>query len=77
MIILLIILYLAIIAFEVPRLVKKKHWRDLVAFSVFMALAVAISLPLALGAKLPNPTKLLVAIFGPLSEKVLGVKPQI
>lgn len=77
MIVLLFLVYLAIIAFEVPRLIKKKQWRDLIAFSVFMALAVAISLPLALGVKLPNPTKLIAAVFGPLSERVLGVKPKI
>lgn len=77
MVVLLVLLYLAIIAFEVPPLVKKKYWRDLAAFSFFMALAIALSLPLALGVKLPNPTKLLVAIFGPLSKALLGAEPKM
>lgn len=77
MILLLILLYLAVIAFEVPRLIKEERWRELIAFSVFMAVAIAVSLPLALGVKLPNPTKLLAQIFGPLSEAVFGIRPKI
>jgi hypothetical protein len=76
-VILLILLYLAVIAFEVPPLVKQKQTRELFAFTVLMALAIAISLPMALGIQLPNPTDLLVSVLGPLSEAVFGEKPHL
>ncbi len=68
MIALLVLLFIGIILFEVPGLVKKKMWRELAAFSVFLAIGMALSIPQALGATLPNPMKAIEALFGPLAE---------
>lgn len=65
----LVLLAFGIIALaEVPSLVKKKMWRELAAFSLYFLLGLALSLPQALGLKLPNPTKAIEALFRPLSE---------
>ena len=68
MIALLIVLSIVIILFEVPGLVKKKMWRELAAFSVYLWIGIALLIPQALGIKLPNPTKAIEALFKPLSE---------
>lgn len=68
MIVLLVMIFIGIILFEVPNLVRKKMWRELTAFSLFMAIGMALSIPQAFNIKLPNPTKAIEAIFKPISE---------
>ena len=68
MIVLLLMLFIGIILFEVPALVKGKMWRELTAFSVYLLVGMALSIPTLLGVKLPNPTKAIVALFKPLTE---------
>lgn len=68
MIALLIVLFIGIILFEAPGLVKKKMWRELAAFSVYLSIGMALSIPQVLGVKLPNPTRAIEALFRPLSE---------
>lgn len=45
--------------------------RDLIAFSVMMGLASALSIAVALGLPVPNPVHLITAIFGPVAEFIL------
>lgn len=68
MIVLVVLAFLAIILLEVPGLVKKKMWRELVAFSVYLSIGMALSIPQVLGVKLPNPTRAIEALVRPLSE---------
>ncbi|SHI86626.1 hypothetical protein [Desulfofundulus thermosubterraneus] len=68
MIFLLIVSFIGIILLEVPGLVKKKMWRELVAFSVYLAIGMALSIPQVLGIKVPNPSKAIEALFKPLAE---------
>lgn len=63
MVFLLIIFFIVIILFEAPNLVKKKMWRELMAFSVYLLIGMALSIPLSLGVKLANPTKAIEALF--------------
>lgn len=56
MILLLILGLAGVILFEVPGLIKKRYWRELVAFSVFLCLSLILSLLMALGIELPNVT---------------------
>lgn len=67
-IVLLIVCFIAIILFEVPDLVKRKMWRELTAFSIYLAIGMALSIPQVLGVKLPNPTKAVEILFKPLTE---------
>lgn len=68
MIVLLFVLFASIILFEVPGLIKKKMWRELVTFSVYLLIGMALSIPQVMGLKLPNPNRAIEALFEPLSE---------
>ncbi|WP_422443645.1 hypothetical protein [Thermoanaerobacterium sp. DL9XJH110] len=68
MIVLLLVLFAGIIMFEVPGLIKKKMWRELVAFTVYLLIGMALSIPQVMGLKLPNPNRAIEALFEPLSE---------
>ncbi|MGB9803181.1 hypothetical protein [Desulfofundulus sp.] len=67
-VLMLIVLFTGIILFEVPGLVKKKMWRELAAFSVYLAIGMALSIPQVLGVKVPNPSRAIEALFKPLAE---------
>ncbi|SHI98110.1 hypothetical protein [Desulfofundulus thermosubterraneus] len=64
---LLSLLFIAIIALQVPPLVKKKMWRELVAFSVLLFLGMIYSYGLVLNLPLPNPARAVEAVFTPLT----------
>jgi hypothetical protein len=59
--ILLIAAYSMVAIIQGKALIRKKYWRDLAAFSFFMAFSFLVSLLYSLGVKLPNPV---VAIHG-------------
>ena len=75
MLILLSLIFIGIIAYEVPMLIKKKMWRELAAFSVLLIIGMFYSYGQALELPLPNPTKALYAVTKPFSdyiEKILS-----
>jgi hypothetical protein len=57
MIFLLTITFVAIGLFEVPALVRNKHWRELTVFLVFFLLAFILALLQTVGVKIPSPIK--------------------
>ncbi|HBC91767.1 MAG TPA: hypothetical protein DCZ10_02380 [Pelotomaculum sp.] len=68
MIALLILVFVAIIAFEAPGLVKKKMWRELAAFSVLLLIGMVLSFGQVLKLPVPNPTKGIDAVFKPVTQ---------
>lgn len=68
MIVLLMLVFVIIIAFEVPGLVRKKMWRELTAFSVLLFIGMVLSFGQALKLPIPNPTRGIEAVFRPLSQ---------
>jgi len=54
---LLLSAFLGITLFEVPGLIQKRYWRELIAFFVFLSIAFILSFLLTIGVKIPNPTK--------------------
>ncbi len=68
MIVLLIMAFIGIVLFEAPGLIKKKMWRELAAFSLYLSIGMALSIPQVLGITLPNPTKAIEALVKPISE---------
>jgi hypothetical protein len=52
---LLILLYILVIALEVPALLKKRMFKELAVFSVFLILAVYLSMAQLYNWYLPNP----------------------
>lgn len=67
-IILLVVIFIIIVAFEVPGMIKKKMWRELIAFSLLLLIGMALSFGQALKLPLPNPTRGIEAVFGPVSR---------
>ena len=57
MIFLLVCAFIGVILFEVPSLIRNKHWRELIVFSIFLSMAFLRSLLPAIGVKLPSPAK--------------------
>lgn len=68
MIFLASLIFIAIIAFEAPDLIKKKMWRELTAFGVLMLIGMFYSYGQILDLPLPNPTDGIMAIFKPVSQ---------
>jgi len=52
-------------------LIKSSQWRELAAFSIFLGLDLAISIPLVLGIRLPSPDDYLFDLFRPVVEWML------
>lgn len=57
MIFLLIIIFIGIILFDVPEMIKNGYWHELKIFSIFLIAAFIISLSYILGLPIPNPVK--------------------
>lgn len=57
MIFILIIIFIGIIYFEVPEMIKMEYWYELKVFYVFLAVAFMMSLFYILGLPIPNPVK--------------------
>ncbi len=75
MVILLSLIFIGIIALEAPGLVKKRMWRELAVFTVLLIIGMVYSFGQALDLPLPNPTKVVEAIFRPVGkymEKLLS-----
>lgn len=67
-----------IIYLELPGLLAKKCWRQMVAFSVLLVPAMLYSYGIIFDLDLPNPSRFIEALFDPLAtmlESFLGTKP--
>lgn len=70
MLFLLSLIFIAIIAFEVPGLVRQKMWRELATFSVLLIIGMVYSYGQVLNLPLPNPTAGIEAVFKPVSQYI-------
>lgn len=68
MIVLVLLAFVLIIWIEVPGLVKKKMWRELAAFSVFLAIGMALAIPQVYGIRPFKPNAPIEALFKPLVD---------
>ncbi|MBV7275360.1 hypothetical protein I6U48_20885 [Clostridium sp. PL3] len=57
MIFLLIIIFIGIILFEAPVMIKKGYWHELKVFLGFLTVAFTMSLFYITGVPIPNPVK--------------------
>ena len=55
----LVLLFLAIIVIQVPGLIKKQMWRELMAFSFLLLIGMVYSIGQTMRFPMPNPTKAL------------------
>ncbi len=75
MIFLISLIFIAIIAYEAPGLIRQKMWRELAVFGVLLVIGMIYSYGQVLNLPLPNPTKGIEAVFKPVSkylEKILS-----
>ncbi|TGE34602.1 hypothetical protein [Desulfosporosinus sp. Sb-LF] len=56
MILLLVSVFIGIILFEVPNLIRNKYWRELIVFSILLSIAFTMAMLETMGVKLPNPS---------------------
>lgn len=70
MVILIVLVIAVIIAFEAPGLFRRKMWRELATFGVLMFIGAVLSLGRALKLPVPNPTRGIEAIFGPVTRYI-------
>lgn len=68
MIVLVMFAFVLIIWLEAPGLVKKKMWRELAAFSVFLAIGMVLTIPQIYGIRPFNPNESIEAMFKPIAE---------
>ena len=57
MIFLFISVFIVAALLEIPSLVRKKYWRELTVFSLFLLFALVLGLLQTIGVKLPSPMK--------------------
>lgn len=69
-VLLILLLGVGIAFYEVPKLVRQKMWRELVAFSGFLLAGLALTIAQTLGLPVPNPTRAIEFIFSPLSKLI-------
>jgi len=68
LIVLALLGFVLVIGLEVPGLIKKKMWRELTAFSVFLAIGIALSIPQLIGIRPFEPNAPIEALFKPMAE---------
>lgn len=64
----ILLIFLIIIWIEVPALVQKKMWRELIVFSILLLIGMMLSIPQVLGIHIPSPDDLVAVFFKPFSE---------
>ncbi|KGR80065.1 hypothetical protein [Ureibacillus manganicus] len=61
-----------ILMIEVPQLMEKKHKKELLVFSIILAIGVGLSIAQALGKTIPNPMDLLNLVYKPINDFFVG-----
>jgi len=67
MIIAVVIAFVLYGIYQIPRIVKKKHWSDLIVFSFFFAAAFLLSAMFSLGIEIPSPYKAVEGLLNALN----------
>ncbi len=57
MIALIIIGFIGVALFDVPALIRKKHWYELKVYSFFLLIAFTLAMLTTLGVKIPSSAK--------------------
>ncbi len=71
-VIVLIAVFTVIGLFEVPKILKKRLWRELLVFSFLLILGFTLSALIALDVPLPSPVKGIRSLMNPIL-RLLGI----
>jgi hypothetical protein len=63
-VLLLCLFYGGASAIQIPGMIARKEWRDLIAYSAFMFFSFAVALLMLLDIPVPNPTDLIIRLVG-------------
>ncbi|PIC57996.1 hypothetical protein CSV80_06740 [Sporosarcina sp. P12(2017)] len=66
----ILLLAAAILWFEVPSLLEKKYKKELLVFSILLAIGVVLGILLAFGVTIPPPLELLTFLFTRLTDLI-------
>lgn len=69
----IIVVTIGIIIFEVPPLVQKGFKKELVVFSILLAIGAVLSILKALEVKIINPFDILTTIYKPFANLILAI----
>jgi|CZCA01.1.fsa_nt_gi hypothetical protein len=69
---LLVAVFTVIALFEVPKILEKGLWRELLVFSVLLLFGFTLSVLLALEVRLPSPVKGIRSLMNPIL-RLLGI----
>ena len=61
-----------IVKMEVPALLKTKKKKELILFSVLLAIGVGLGIGKSIGMPIPNPMDFLTFIYKPLNNVITG-----
>ncbi|MFZ5943013.1 MAG: hypothetical protein ACOYVD_02810 [Bacillota bacterium] len=61
-VLLLIAAFAGIVVFEVPGLIYRKYWKELIIFFIFLGGAFVLSLLPIIGVKIPSPARGIAAV---------------
>ncbi len=64
--------YTFIFLIDVPPLVLRRAWRELLAFAILSLMGLALGVPWSLGHKIFFPSEALIKFFEPLARLVIG-----
>lgn len=68
----LVVIYTIIFLLDVPPLVRRRAWRELLAFAVLSLMGLALGVPWSLGHKIFFPSEAMIKFFEPLARLVIG-----
>lgn len=68
----ILLIAVIILVIEVPPLRKKKHKKELIVFSILLAIGVGLSIAQALGKTIPNPMEFLKLVYKPINDFFVG-----
>ncbi|OIQ56542.1 hypothetical protein MOTE_23480 [Moorella thermoacetica] len=68
----LTVVYSAIFLLDIPPLVRRRAWRELLVFAVLSLMGLALGVPWSLGHKIFFPSEALIKFFEPLARLVMG-----
>jgi hypothetical protein len=65
----LIFIFILIIVFEVPDLIRGKLWRELAVFSVLLTVGFVLSFLQVIGVKIPSPNDGIIFLVETVSKR--------
>jgi hypothetical protein len=61
--------------FEIPPLVKKKYWREIIVFFLLLSVGLTLSILVIKNVTMPSPLELIAKIYSPVTsffERILS-----